>query len=262
VLTSNDTLSGQADEVIELPDHSYLGFSCYWQLYPDRLFPMMCIIDKYGNDVGNQIFNTDTLFNQCYDSYFYNFASVIAESYFLCMMPHNYELFEPSRCGEVICHLNGSIIKTKEHIKNIYPYSMEKTLADKYIQASSTYEFDSIYEDIYLYKINSLLQYDTIYPGNYTYDSLCGNLPILPGFITLDNCEVITSMEEIPTPEEYYASIQQIPVKAYPNPVNGSEITFEFENTEYLSGSPPSVPPKWGEVPFALHLQFVWGKGA
>ncbi len=27
--------------------------------------------------------------------------------------------------------------------------------------------------DIYLYKINENLEQDTVYPGNYTYDSLC-----------------------------------------------------------------------------------------
>ena len=60
----------------------------------------------------------------------------------------------------------------------------------------------------------------------------------------------------MPSPKEYYAGSKTIPIKAFPNPVNGGEITFEFENTEHL---PPSVPPNGGKFP-SLNIYNVYGE--
>ena len=72
---------------------------------------------------------------------------------------------------------------------------------------------------------------DTVYPGNYTYDSLCP-YQIESGIIDITDCLLITDVGEIPTPEEYFASLNSIPIKAFPNPVNGNEVTFELQNTK------------------------------
>jgi hypothetical protein len=49
----------------------------------------------------------------------------------------------------------------------------------------------------------------------------------------LTNCLVITSIEDWPTPDQYYESIRWIPITAYPNPVTEGKLTLEFENTEH-----------------------------
>jgi hypothetical protein len=66
------------------------------------------------------------------------------------------------------------------------------------------------------------------------YDSLCP-YPIQSGTIDLTDCPPTVSIGELPSPDEYYESIRWIPLKAYPNPVSGQELTIEFENTQHHS---------------------------
>jgi len=101
---------------------------------------------------------------------------------------------------------------------------------DANILSNSVYEEPNNW-DIFLTKLNLNMENDALDPGNCTYDSLC-TTPGLPqsGFIYLDDCDIFTGVD-IPSPKEYYARLQTIPIKAYPNPVNGREITFEFRNT-------------------------------
>jgi hypothetical protein len=72
---------------------------------------------------------------------------------------------------------------------------------------------------IYLYKLNSNLDYDSIYTHPYTYDSLC------PGGVISDtinpDCDLIVKIDE-PTVES-----ESSQMKVYPNPAIGS-LTVEF----------------------------------
>ncbi|MBN1339244.1 MAG: hypothetical protein JXA03_07970 [Bacteroidales bacterium] len=92
--------------------------------------------------------------------------------------------------------------------------------------------------DIYVYKINENLNDVPFDPTPHTYDSLCPG-GIQSGTVDLTNCFIWTDISETPSPGEYYSFIKTIPVKAFPNPATAGQVTFEFENTEYL---PPSVP--------------------
>ncbi len=107
---------------------------------------------------------------------------------------------------------------------------MRKTIHSK-IFSNSTYVVAGSW-DISLSKLNQNLEYDTLDPGNYTYDSLC-TTPGLPqsGFISLDDCDLFTAIDEIPTAKQYQEKIRWIPIKAYPNPVTEGKLTLEFENT-------------------------------
>ena len=66
--------------------------------------------------------------------------------------------------------------------------------------------------DIYLWKLNSDLQDDTLYTQPFTYDSLCP-YPIVSDTVDL-NCSIFVDIDEIPTKEEYDEVI-----KLFPNPV-------------------------------------------
>jgi hypothetical protein len=90
------------------------------------------------------------------------------------------------------------------------------------------------YQKIKLYKIDSNLESVPLDTTQYVYDSLCPHT-IQSGTIDLTDCLVIQSIDELPSPDEYYESIRWIPVKAYPNPVSGQELTIEFENTQHHS---------------------------
>jgi hypothetical protein len=66
-------------------------------------------------------------------------------------------------------------------------------------------------QDIYLYKIDENLESVPFDNTPYVYDSLCPT-PIQSGIIDLTSCMVWTGTEEVPSPQQYYATIAQIPV--------------------------------------------------
>jgi len=109
---------------------------------------------------------------------------------------------------------------------------MIKTFDGKYVVATG-YIVNGI-GDIYLYKKNGDLEHDTLYPGIYTYDSLC-NDPITSNMISLGGCDIITDINEVPTLEEYNEKKKTIQIKVYPNPAMEGFITLEYINTEHHS---------------------------
>ncbi len=134
--------------------------------------------------------------------------------------------------GDLVADTAGNVYNytLREHTSsggNIY---LTKTFDKKFILNADYQLPNQTTSDIYLYKINENLEQDTIYPGNYTYDSLCGHT-IESGVIDLGGCDVITGIGEIPTLEDYNQKLQTIPVTASPNPTNTGEILLEFENT-------------------------------
>jgi hypothetical protein len=118
-----------------------------------------------------------------------------------------------------------------QHVGEGEPYTMISCSDDK-ILSNSTFKEEGNW-DISLSKLNLNLEYDTLDPGSYTYDSLC-TTPGLPqsGFIYLDNCNLIV---DVRSPQEYHAFINTIPLKVYPNPATKGSITFAFENTKHHS---------------------------
>jgi hypothetical protein len=68
---------------------------------------------------------------------------------------------------------------------------------------------------------------------------------------------IITDVGEVPSSKEYYTNLNSIYIKAFPNPVKEGQISFELQNTEYLT--PPSVPPQGGKQP-TLFIYNVYGK--
>ena len=112
--------------------------------------------------------------------------------------------------------------------------SLAKTYDNKFAIATA-YKYPGLSYDVYFYKINQHLVHDTIYPGSYTYDSLCKNLPIQSGTIDLADCDIVTNFGEIPTLEEYNNRKNAIGVIAYPNPSKNGSIILSFTNTGYFA---------------------------
>lgn len=83
--------------------------------------------------------------------------------------------------------------------------------SDNKILVSGTYFIDGNL-DIYLWKMNSDLEDDTLYTQPITYDSLCP-YKVLSDTVDLD-CSLFVNIDEIPTKEEYESTI-----KISPNPV-------------------------------------------
>jgi hypothetical protein len=115
-------------------------------------------------------------------------------------------------------------------------YSTRRTFDNKFVSVARV---NDIW--IYLYKLNSNLEYDSVYTHQFIYDSLC------PGGIISDtinpDCDLIVGIDK-PSIESELAKL-----KIYPNPASGS-ITVEFpkylKQTERKSGiTSSSVSYQW-----------------
>jgi len=225
----SDSIIGKGYHTIELNDSIFMGVGVR-RLPDDIRNSLLMFFNKEGEELGyEQIFNDDITpglsTNLIHDIAKINDSLFLASSYF------RYGT-EPGQWGEMIIDTGGNVLQYEMRGQSTTGWtSMVKTFDNKFTIGCSWDEGDGNYE-IYLYKINENLEQDTVYPGSYTYDSLCPH-QIQSGEIDISDCLIITDVGEVPTSEEYYASLQAIPVEAYPNPVNGNKITFEFQNTEH-----------------------------
>lgn len=230
----NDTLKGTAKMIIEpLMNEQFIATGSFW-IGNDQIKPLFMKFDKFGNELDYHIEEPE------------NFSTDIVEGAFVKIVHYEtnyylegiveiepgdiYPLFEAS-IDTNIFNQSMQLYDSAFYLSLSEPHDLIKTNDNK-LMSNATFKQTGNW-DIALSKLNLNLEYDTLDPGNYTYDSLC-TTPGLPqsGFIYLDDCDIIT---DIPSPEEYYAFINTISVKAYPNPINGGEVTFEFENTEHHS---------------------------
>ncbi|MEZ5196322.1 MAG: hypothetical protein R2764_07980 [Bacteroidales bacterium] len=235
----SDSLIGAALESFQLNDSVYMGVGML-RLEGTTEHSLIMYFNEDGQELGYKEIPNDSIGLNISQNYM-NDIERINDSLFITSTTFalNNEI---AFWGELIID-TGAIIY-KQEFRPIQTHgwtSMVKTFDNKYIIGCNWDEGNGN-DDIYLYKINENLEQDTIYPGTYTYDSLCP-YQIQSGEIDISDCLIVTDVGEIPTPKEYYASIQTIPIKAYPNPVDGNKVTFEFENTEYLS--PPLIPSRW-----------------
>ncbi len=115
--------------------------------------------------------------------------------------------------------------------ENAHSYRSKTILtSDGKILAGSVVGATAIAQDIILMKLNTSLEYDSIYTVPRVYDYLCPDT-IVSKTIDLD-CEVIVDVKDIPTREEYNRSIRQIYITPAPNPAT-EEIRFMLRNTEH-----------------------------
>jgi hypothetical protein len=236
-----DTIYGTADNIFEINSNFLIGTGSYWG-DQELVQPLFMKIDLYGNELGYHILNASEIFPEIAGGSFafseIEETNLYSGGIFAFTSNLGYPAMEAKFDIDTI-NFSFSPLLHKIYDENSDPYSFNKTSSNKLL-SNSTFKQTGNW-DISLSKLNLNLEYDTLDPGNYTYDSLC-TTPGLPqsGFIYLDDCDIVT---DIPSPKEYYESIRQIPVKAYPNPVSESIITLEYENTEHLS-SP--YPPQGG----------------
>jgi hypothetical protein len=191
--------------------------------------------DKNGNELGHNILDFNEINEDFNVGLFWDIVPTdsvfVVASYF-----GNSQWSNTAPPGEIIFDTtnfltNFSLIKYKHYLENNEPYNIRKVLKNKLL-SNSTY--DQPYNwDISLSKLNLNLEYDTLDTGTYNYDSLCIPGPPQSGFISVDDCDIVVNIDEMPSPEMYYESIRWIPIKAFPNPVKEGKVTFEFENTDH-----------------------------
>ncbi|RLD84786.1 MAG: hypothetical protein DRJ10_00295 [Bacteroidetes bacterium] len=135
--------------------------------------------------------------------------------------------------GELLLDTSYRVINSLSHpYTDINSTRIESLLDNSFSFGVNIYENppENYNRDILLYKLNADLSQAEFDTSTIVYDSLCDSLPIVSDTIYLNNCSIITGIDEIPTPQEYYSFIKTIPVDVFPNPAT-SDIVFELGNT-------------------------------
>ena len=150
---------------------------------------------------------------------------------------------------------SGNIIKTKTLIsnENIVFYGSDVTFDNKVILVGNTI---LNWQYSYLFKLNSDLEYDSIYTTPFTYDSLC-LYPIVSYTIPLDDCEVV-----VVGIDESRQNPETTKLNIYPNPAD-DQITIEMPKYLVRKTSDPRITAttiyhKWKDV--RLEVFDLYGK--
>jgi len=225
-----DTIFGQGYNIYEINNNSFIGIASKWP--SETMQTVIVNFDSLGSIKVYAILNNDSIGQNIHKGVPLDLLRL--ESTYV--IGGKYGTVDQGLATEFILDTNlfnnVTIHNHFQHSNCDDPYALQKTVKNKLL-SSSTFISSGDW-DISLSKLNQNLEYDTLDPGNYTYDSLC-TTPGLPqsGFISLDDCDLFTDIDEIPTAKQYREKIRWIPIKAYPNPVMEGKLTLEFENTEH-----------------------------
>ncbi len=228
---TSDTIYGKALMSIQDSDETFIAVGSNWN---NEINPFLMKYDVNGKIRGHNTIDMGTINPLIGEGIFTRLEmkspNIILGGGFSISTPTHYDMMEAVFDSNYM-NSNYDILNYVIHAQNDSPYDM-KVFNENKILTSSASLLSA--KDIFLAKLNSNLEYDTLDPGTYTYDSLC-TTPGLPqtGFITLSDCGLFVGMDEIPTPQQYNERISRIPITAYPNPVKDGTITLEFENTEH-----------------------------
>jgi len=227
---TNDTIIGFGYETIQLNDTVFMGVGSR-RLEGIKQNSLLMFFSIDGEEIKFEQIQNDDITLGLSTNFIHDIAR-INESKFLASTYFRFGE-EPGQWGEMIIDTTGYIYQYEMRDQSTTDWtSMIKTFDNKYTIGCGWDEGNGT-NDIYLYKINENLEHDTIYPGNYTYDSLCP-YTIESGEIDISDC-ITVSVGEVPTLDEFNSNKHSINIKAFPNPVNGNEVTFELQNTEYHS---------------------------
>lgn len=229
-----DSMLGKAVESIPINDSLFMGVGRY--RYTDNTGMTKDAWAMYYNDKGEQrgytTITKDKLAPEVNESTFYE-VERINDSLFIATAGIFYGEEEDYANGEIVFDTSGNVYNYSwRESTNGHP-SLIKTFDNKFAIATS-YWYPDLSYDVYLYKINDSLEHEAFNPGNLNYDSLCTDLPIQSGIIDLTGCDIVTSIEEIPTLEEYNNRKSKVLISAFPNPTQDGSITLSFDNTEYF----------------------------
>jgi hypothetical protein len=201
-----DSGYGEAHQVVE--KDSGIFYSSSYAIGENGIqSPLIFKFNKYGNLIGQYNLMGDTIvMGSCLPLKFINDTTIITG---LCWKKVYFPIDEGF--AEVF------ITDTLGHLKNrrmlLTEYANPANIilsTDQKILVSGNFVVDGNW-DIYLWKMNSDLEDDTLYTQPLTYDSLCP-YQILSDTMDLD-CSLFVKIDEIPSKEEYESTI-----KISPNP--------------------------------------------
>lgn len=226
-----DSLLGAAWGAVPISDSIIMGYGK--RRIGSISDPLLMFFDNDGNELGYKTIDNDLIvpeikINQICDMRWINDTLLFAS------LAYSVDEIDMNFCD---IHTDTSANVHKVKIVDLNAggggkSNMLKTFDHKYVVTTGYKENGN--GDIYLYKKNSDLEHDTIYPGYYTYDSLC-DVPIVSETIDLGGCDIIVDIKEVPTLEEYNENRKKIHITAIPNPATTGEVTLQFENTDIFN---------------------------
>ena len=228
----NDSLLGKARSVVAINDTLFMGLGRH-RFVENGILDQnswMMFFNYKGEQVGYHMIEDEQLGPEVFENLI-QYAEKIDGDKYLATAGYMYNE-DDANWGEMIIDTAGNVYDytIRENSRPSGSNYLSKTFDGKFA-FSTSYELPSqSYADVYHYKLNENLEQDTLYPGNYTYDSLCKGT-IESGVIDLAGCGVVTSIGEIPTLEQYRENLQSIGITASPNPSNTGEVLLEMENT-------------------------------
>jgi hypothetical protein len=210
--------SGLAHQVVEIDTGTFYSTS----FYSDNGRPISPVLFKFNDDgslLNKYYLTADTIGKgSCSGISQFNDTSLIIGFCWEELPVPNY-----GYCEIAMTDTTGVFIKRKI-LMNTYrsPKHILRTYDGK-ILVGEDFVTDNN-RDIYMWKLNSDLEFDTLYSQPFNYDSLCPH-PIVSDTIDYE-CDLFVNIEDLPTKEEYEQSL-----KVFPNPAS-EYVVFDLKEKE------------------------------
>jgi len=229
-----DTILGMTRSTVILTENSYVGIGAF-RSEIDIIHPLLMSFNSLGEELNYLIFDSQQIDSSFIEGAFVQSIHEQNDSLLICIgefevPPDNaYPVTEVVMDTAIFCS-SPTFYYHVIHPNTRDPFKLAVTF-DRKILSSSSYVFTPDNWDIYLTKMNMHLEQDSMYPGNYTYDSLCP-IGITTDTIYINDCWLHAGISEYPVAKENDGSIESIPITVYPNPAY-SEITVILKNMGY-----------------------------
>lgn len=221
----SDSLHGLARDMINLNDTLFVAAGYAYD--GNLIVPLLAYFDQNGNEIGFTKLSNDSLGTGFTDAGI-DVIEKINDSLFIVLADWGNQ--NEWYGGKFITDTMGNISNIMQNTYEAGRKEILRTGENEYVVGTGLIE-GRIDWDVLLYKMDrdfNSLPYDT---GSYTYDSLCP-YQITSDTIDLSDCMIVVNTEEVPTPEQYYASLDLIPIIAAPNPAT-DKVVFSLKNTKH-----------------------------
>jgi hypothetical protein len=222
-----DSIFGWIENMIPINDSTIMGGGIRKQ-NGGKDYSLLAFINTRGTEIGFKEIKNSDIGSTINNNMIYKMERINDSLFFAAWSYGTETSMNPS--GELVFDTAASLYKYASHPNTLPNQKLIKDHKQNFIIGTSTLQNNDF--DILLYKVDQNLDpvpFDTV---QHVYDSLCPHT-IQSGEMDLTSCLVIISIDDWPTPDQYYESIRWIPIKAFPNPVKDGKLTLEFENTEH-----------------------------
>ena len=211
-----DSIPGKAFSAIAINDSLFMGAGQHWKLTDKKDVYFNSLLMFY-NDEGEEIYYKDIPNDAISAGVEGNFiwqTEWIDDTLLFATSSYG-DGYAGNDNGGLVIDTSGMVFHDFSQPNTVTGSTMIKTHDGKFVIVTS--QKTGNYWDVLLYKVNDTLGTDTLYTGNYIYDSLCP-FQIPSDTINLAGCLVTTNITNTPPPEPRTPQLH-----IFPNPA-GDEI--------------------------------------